>query len=96
MKQCVKITVLGKVQEVSYRKFVQESAQKLGIEGTVQNIDDSKKRIVVINACGLSDKLDELIDCLYEGTKKSEVEDVQVEPLLIKKDFRGVFRIIGN
>lgn len=94
MKQCVKITVLGKVQEVSYRKFVQKHAQELDIEGTVQNLDD--KKTVVINACGLSEKLDELIDFLYEGTKKSEVEDVQVEPLLVKKDFRGVFRIIGN
>ena len=94
MKQCVKIKVLGKVQGVSYRKFVQTHAQKLEIEGTIQNQED--QNIVVINACGSSDKLDELIDFLYEGTSKSEVEDVQVEPLIVKKEFRGVFRIIGN
>lgn len=94
MKRCIKIKVLGKVQGVAYRSFVQKFATKLGIEGTVQNMED--KKTVIIFACAVSEKLDELIDLLYEGTKESEVEDVQVEPLIQPKEFRGVFRVIGN
>ena len=94
MKQCVKITVSGKVQGVSYRKFVQKNAHTLEIEGTVQNIEDDQS--VVIQACGPSNKLDEFIDLLYTGTSDSKIQDVIVEPLVSEKNFRGVFRIIGD
>jgi acylphosphatase len=94
MKQCVKIKVTGKVQGASYRKFVQKHALRLEIEGTIQNLDDEQS--TVIHACGSSDQLDELIDLLYTGTPESKVQDVIVEPLISEKNFRGVFRIIGD
>lgn len=93
MKQCLKITVSGKLRGVGYRQFVQENADTLQIEGTVQNMDDGN---VVIHACGLSENLDRLLDVLYNGPKKAVVENVAVEPLVLQKDFRGVFRIIGS
>ena len=87
MKQCVKIKVTGKVQGVSYRKFIQKHAQRLEIEGTIQNLDDEQS--ISIHACGPSDQLDELIDLLYTGTQDSKVQDVIVEPLISEKNFRG-------
>lgn len=92
MRKCLKISVLGKVQGVSYRSFVQKHAQELGVEGTVQNVDDGS---VLIHACGLSDVLDKFIDFLYKGSTSSHVEDLVVEPLMHDKDYRGVFRLIG-
>ncbi len=92
MKQCLKITVSGNVQDVGYREFVKKSAQKYTIEGTIQNMEDGG---VVIYACGLSEDLDNLIDSIYKGTSLSEVKDVLIEPFIKEKDFRGVFRIIG-
>ncbi len=94
MKQCVKIKVSGKVQGVGYREFVKKHAQKLSIEGATQNSDD--KKCVLIQACGLSENLDKLIDSLYKGTPKSKIEDIHVEPLINKKNFREVFRILGE
>ena len=94
MKQCVRIIVSGKVNGNGYSEFVRKNAQKLYIEGTVQSNDESKN--VVISACGSSDDLDTLIDFLYKGTSTSKVKEIQVEPLISMKDFRGVFRIIGN
>jgi acylphosphatase len=91
MRRCLKIKVIGKVQGVFYRDFVQKSASTLGIEGTVQNEENS----VLIFACGDAERLDSLIDELYKGSPKSKVENVLVEPLQQLKDFRGVFRIIG-
>lgn len=94
MKQCVVIMVSGKVQDVGYRKYVQTQAQKLDIEGIVQNAEEKNK--VMIKACGQADKLDSFIDLLYKGTPASHVEDIAVEPLLPDKNFRAVFRIIGE
>jgi acylphosphatase len=92
MKRCVRITVSGKVQNVSYRAFAQKKAQALSIEGTIQNTDNGS---VLIYACGPSEKLDTLIDHLYEGTPESQIKELTVEPFINEKDFRGVFRIIG-
>jgi acylphosphatase len=92
MRKCLKIAVVGKVQGVAYRAFVQKQAKTLGIEGTVQNTDDGN---VLVYACGPVDQLDKFIDFLYKGSSASDVKDVQAEPFSLEKDFRGVFRIIG-
>jgi acylphosphatase len=84
--------VTGKVQDVGFRHYVQKEAEALGIEGTVHNVDDGAVHIL---ACGNSDKLDDLIDILYKGTRSSKVDNVLAEPLAQTKDFRGVFRVIG-
>jgi acylphosphatase len=84
--------ISGNVQGVGYREFVQTQATKLKIEGTVHNAPEGK---VVIYVCGLSEDLDNLIDVLYKGPEKSKVENIEAEPLVIPKDFRGVFRVIG-
>ena len=73
MKKCLKIKVLGKVQDVLYRQFVRKNAEKLSLAGTVQNDFDGS---VLIFVCGMSEKLDDLIDMLYKGSAKSKVENV--------------------
>ncbi|MFH1831229.1 MAG: acylphosphatase [bacterium] len=93
MKQSVKIKITGQVQEVGYRKFAQKQAQTLGIEGTIQNLDDQS---VIIYVCGDATKLDQFIDLLYKGPNKSKIADIQIEPLLTEKSFRGVFRILDR
>lgn len=91
MKQCLKITVTGKVQGVGYREFVKKSATQLEVEGVIQNLNEGH---VTLNVCGTADTLDKFIGILYQGSSKSKVENVAVEPLVNEKDFRGVFRII--
>ena len=91
MKRCARIIVKGKVQGVFYRDFVKKEAQKLDIEGTVQNSTDGT---VIINVCGITQQLEDFIDVLYQGSPKSKVEEVLEEPLAPMRDFRGVFRII--
>ncbi|MCF7799694.1 acylphosphatase [Candidatus Babeliales bacterium] len=92
MRKCLKIKVIGKVQGVGYRSFLQKHATKLGVEGTIQNQSDSS---VLILACGISDKLDDFLDFVYEGSKQTKIENVAVTPMVPERDFRGVFRVIG-
>lgn len=93
MKRCLKIIVKGKVQGVGYRDFVQKSAAKLAIEGTVQILPDAS---VLIYASGDATKLEDFIDALYSGTSKSKISEVMVEPTGNDRDFRKVFRVIGE
>ena len=92
MKKCTSIVIKGKIQKVSYRDFVKENAEKLNIEGTVQNAHDGT---IIINACGQSDKLEDFLDALYQGPTKSQVEEITEKPIIQVKNFRGIFRIIG-
>jgi len=93
MRKCLKIQVSGKVQQNAYRSLIQKHAQSLGIEGIAQNIEDDN---VVIYACGPSTLLDQFIDMLYKGTTGSKVNNVMAEPYVNEKNFRGVFRVIGD
>lgn len=92
MKQCIKIVITGQVQSPTYKEVIQKQAQKLHIEGTLQNhaVDD-----ILIFACGQSDMLDELIDYIYKGTTDIKIREVVIEPFINEKNFRGVFRVIG-
>lgn len=93
MKKCVKITVFGKVQGVGYREYVKRHAQKCDVEGSIQNNEDGS---VVIYAAGLPDNLDNLIDHIYQGSPTATVSEVAIEISQVARDFRGVFRIIGE
>ncbi len=93
MKRCIKVRVLGKVQDVGYRHYVQKHAEKLALEGRVQNNEDGSVAILV---CGPSEKIDDLIDVVYQGSSKAKIEDVIIEPVQIETDFRGIFRVIGD
>ena len=88
----VSVFICGRVQGVFYRDFVRQRAERLGIEGTVQNLDDGT---VMIYACGSGETLDDFLDILYEGSPKSKVDRIEVAPLDKGKEFRGVFRVIG-
>lgn len=92
MKRCVKITVYGTVQGVGYREFVQKYAQKYKVEGAARNVDDGS---VLIYAAGTGEALDNLLDYVYQGSPKSVIEEVAIEIALDKRNFRGVFRVIG-
>ena len=93
MKKCLKIHVSGNVQAVGYRLHAQKQATSLNIQGSVQNTDDGN---VLIYACGNSVNLEKFIDHLYKGTTDSQIDDLLAEPFINEKDFRGVFRIIGD
>lgn len=92
MKQCIKIIITGHVQSSLYKEEIQKQAQKLHIEGTLQNYEGED---ILIFACGQSDDLDELIDQIYKGTNDIKIRDVVIEPFINEKNYRGVFRIIG-
>ena len=68
--------ISGKVQEVAYRTYVQESATSLGLVGYVKNASDGT---VFVVAQGIPDILKEFVEYLNEGSLMSKVEGVAVD-----------------
>jgi len=68
--------VHGRVQGVGYRAFVYDSAQELGIVGSVQNCRDGSVRV---EAEGPGDVLHRLLGMLREGPPAARVTRVTEE-----------------
>lgn len=91
MKKCLKITLRVKIINGALRDAVQATARNLGVEGTVQFVEPNE---LVIIACGSKDNIDIFLDNIHQGFGTNVPEDVQVEPFLKERDYRGIFRIL--
>jgi acylphosphatase len=67
----------GLVQGVYFRRYVEEHAQRLGLEGYVRNLPDG--RSVLVEAEGERVALERLVSLLWEGPPGAVVSQVDVE-----------------
>jgi len=74
MQKRLECKIEGRVQMVMFRDFVQRKATKLGLVGTVQNMDDGS---VQVFAEGEEGKLQELLAFLHKGSIFSRVDKVE-------------------
>lgn len=76
--------VTGKVQEVAYRAYAQESAAILELVGYVRNLPDGTVEVV---AQGTPDTLKEFVEYLHEGSLMSQVASVATDWRSASKTF---------
>ena len=81
MINAFQITVFGKVQGVWFRKGTQIQAQKLGLNGHVQNKQDGS---VLIHAYGEEAQLKKLQEWCKDGTPHAKVERIEVTEIPFK------------
>jgi len=91
MSQCLRISFAMDVTKNFLSSFVQKHARSLHLEGTVQTESDNIVKVIV---CGKKESLEEFVDLLHKRAAKEEVENIEIEPFISGKDFRGVFRVI--
>jgi acylphosphatase len=93
MFKCLRISFESEAEGyIAIAHLIQQHAKKFDLEGVVQLIGPEKKVSVI--ACGLKDNLDAFLDVVYKEFEERPLKDVEVEPFLKDKDYRGVFRII--
>ncbi len=68
--------ISGKVQNVAYRAYVQDSADELSIAGYVKNLSDGTVEVVAQAEPLL---LKDFVEYLHEGSALSRVDGVDVE-----------------
>ena len=91
MIKCLKITFSLVGDEITLHSFLQKYAKQFNIEGVVQRMPDKTMKLI---ACGEGEAVDEFVDFLHKGTTNVLLEDIELEPFLKDKDYRGVFRVI--
>ena len=73
----IEVRVVGHVQGVGFRWFVNRRASRLGLVGWVANDRDGSVSVV---AEGPRERLDELVDALREGPPGARVERLEFGP----------------
>lgn len=91
MNQCLRITFISKNKTDILCDFVQKHAKKYDLEGMVQSLEDVHVKII---ACGSRDNVEMFLDTLHKSAAEKNFEEIEVEPFLKDRDYRGVFRCI--
>lgn len=91
MNKCLKIVLTVDVKEGFLQSFIQHHARQFELEGTAQLIAQDKLRVVV---CGEKEQVDNFIDIIHRESTTSGITDIEIEPHIKDKDYRGVFRVI--
>ena len=86
----VHLLISGRVQGVYYRRDSRIEALRLGLNGWVRNLPDSKVEII---AEGEEKKIEEFIRWCYEGPSRAIVREVKVIRERSKEEFE-TFRIL--
>lgn len=72
----VELRIYGKVQGVFYRANTRETAQKLGLEGWVENLADGTVKAV---AEGSRSALESIVEWAHQGSPSARVDNVEVQ-----------------
>lgn len=71
----IDVRIIGKVQMVLFRDFIQRKARSLNIKGEVENMSDRSVRVV---AQGTEESLNKLIEHMHKGPFLARVLNVDV------------------
>jgi acylphosphatase len=91
MTKCLKIIFSVPLKKNFLQTVIQKMAQQQRIEGSAQVIEENKIKIMV---CGPKENVDAFVDALHKEAARHEPHEIEIEPFLKDKDYRGVFRII--
>ncbi|MFO7762081.1 MAG: acylphosphatase [Thermodesulfobacteriota bacterium] len=73
--------VSGKVQGVFFRDYTKSEAERLGVSGWVRNKRDGSVEVFI---SGKADKVDQMVNWLYQGSPTSRVSGVKANT--VEKD----------
>ncbi|MFC2079611.1 acylphosphatase [Candidatus Bipolaricaulota bacterium] len=90
METRLEARVYGLVQGVFFRHFTRQSAETLGLTGTVENLPDGTVRVI---AEGEQDTLQALLAWLRNGPELARVDRVNAHWLEATGSFKG-FRVL--
>jgi acylphosphatase len=91
MKKCVKITFHIPPKKDFLHSFVQKHARSFGLEGVAQLQAPDMVKMVVF---GEMDSIDNLLDLIHKEADKQKISQIEIEPYIKDRDYRGIFRVI--
>lgn len=75
MKKAVRIYVEGIVQDVFYREFIKENAERHNVKGFVRNLEDGRVEVFLE---GNNEDVDKVVELCKKGPKQSQIKNVDI------------------
>ncbi len=89
MKKSVRLYIEGTIQDVFFRAFLKENAEKLDVRGFTRKLDDGRVEVFLE---GDPEKVNKMIELCKTGPKYAQIRKVDV--ILEKfQDFKG-FKVL--
>ena len=92
MYKCLRIMFRGSLSSSFLRDFIQKSAREFSLEGAAQLLPEEDRISIVV--CGQKDNIDLFLDAFHAHIAAYDIDQVEIEPYMKVKDYRGVFRVI--
>jgi len=77
MKKSVRLYIEGTVQDVFFRGFVKENAERCNVKGFVRNLEDGRVEVFVE---GNTNEVNKMMEIVKKGPKHSIIKKVDVKP----------------
>ena len=74
MKKALRLYITGTVQDVFFRGFIKENAEKLDVKGFVRNLEDGRVEIFIE---GNPENVNKMVEISKQGPKHSQIKNVE-------------------
>ncbi len=76
MKKSVRLYIGGTVQDVFFRSFVKENAERHDVKGFVRNLEDGRVEVFLE---GNPDDVKKMMELMKKGPKHSQIKNIEVK-----------------
>jgi acylphosphatase len=77
MKKSIRMYIDGVVQDVFFRGFVKENAERHNVKGFVRNLDDGRVEIFLE---GNNEEVDKVVELCKKGPKHADIKGIEIRP----------------
>jgi acylphosphatase len=77
MKKSVRLYIDGTVQDVFFRGFIKENAERHNVKGFVRNLEDGRVEIFLE---GNNEDVDKVIELCKKGPKHAQIKGIEIRP----------------
>lgn len=77
MKKSVRMYINGVVQDVFFRGFIKENAERHNVKGFVRNLEDGRVEIFLE---GNNEDVDKVIELCKKGPKHAQISGIEIRP----------------
>jgi acylphosphatase len=77
MKKSIRMYINGVVQDVFFRGFIKENAERHNVKGFVRNLEDGRVEIFLE---GNNEDVDKVVELCKKGPKHSQIRGIETKP----------------
>ncbi len=75
MKKSLRLYIQGTVQEIFFKSFIKENAERYNVKGFTRNLEDGRIEVFLE---GNTDEVNTMVEVCKKGPKHSQIKNVEI------------------